>query len=143
MRLAAQAKGGYYPTPPRVVDLVSKLLYGARGRSRSADTLRILDPCVRHAPPSMEPPPFSDGNVFPNMPSGIPMPNLQWSHRLSAMETRGPVLYYSYRMDPSMERPPFSDGISHTASSFRPPFRPFNGATAFQRWKPGHHGRSP
>ena len=45
MRLAAQAKGGYYPTPPRVVDLVSKLLYGARGRSRSVDTLRILDPC--------------------------------------------------------------------------------------------------
>ena len=45
MRLAAQAKGGFYPTPPRVVDLVSKLLYGARGRSRSVDTLRILDPC--------------------------------------------------------------------------------------------------
>ncbi len=45
MRLAAQAKGGYYPTPPRVVDLVSKLLYGARGRARNADTLRILDPC--------------------------------------------------------------------------------------------------
>ena len=45
MRLAALAKGGYYPTPPRVVDLVAKLLYGARGRARSADTLRILDPC--------------------------------------------------------------------------------------------------
>ena len=45
MRLAAQAKGGFYPTPPRVVDLVAKLLYGARGRSRSVDTLRILDPC--------------------------------------------------------------------------------------------------
>ena len=45
MRLAAQAKGGFYPTPPRVVDLVSQLLYGARGRQRSADTLRILDPC--------------------------------------------------------------------------------------------------
>ena len=53
MRLAAQAKGGFYPTPPRVVDLVSKLLYGARGRSRDTDTpvsstgqvLRILDPC--------------------------------------------------------------------------------------------------
>ena len=45
MRLAAQAKGGYYPTPPKVVDLISKLLYGARGRSRSVDTLRILDPC--------------------------------------------------------------------------------------------------
>ena len=45
MRLAALAKGGYYPTPPRVVDLVAKLLYGARGHGRSADTLRILDPC--------------------------------------------------------------------------------------------------
>ena len=45
MRLAAQAKGGFYPTLPRVVDLVAKLLYGARGRSRSVDTLRILDPC--------------------------------------------------------------------------------------------------
>ncbi len=45
MRLAAQAKGGYYPTPPRVIDSVAQLLYGARGRSRSADTLRILDPC--------------------------------------------------------------------------------------------------
>ena len=45
MRLAAQAKGGFYPTPPRVVDLVSKLLYGARGRSRSVETLRVLDPC--------------------------------------------------------------------------------------------------
>ena len=45
MRLAAQAKGGFYPTPPRVIDLVSKLLYGARGRQRSIDTLRILDPC--------------------------------------------------------------------------------------------------
>ena len=28
-----------------MVDLVAKLLYGARGRSRSVDTLRILDPC--------------------------------------------------------------------------------------------------
>jgi len=45
MRLAAQAKGGYYPTPPRVVDLVAKLLYGARGRARNFDTLRVLDPC--------------------------------------------------------------------------------------------------
>ena len=45
MRLAALAKGGYYPTPPRVVDLVAQVLYGARGRARSADTLRVLDPC--------------------------------------------------------------------------------------------------
>lgn len=26
MRLAGQAKGGYYPTPPRVVDYVRSLL---------------------------------------------------------------------------------------------------------------------
>ena len=45
MRLAALAKGGYYPTPPRVIDLVANLFYGARGRNRSADSLRILDPC--------------------------------------------------------------------------------------------------
>ncbi len=45
MRLAAQAKGGFYPTPPRVIDLVAQLFYGARGRPRSADTLRVLDPC--------------------------------------------------------------------------------------------------
>ena len=45
MRLAALAKGGYYPTPPRVVDLVANLLYGARGRNRGGDVLRILDPC--------------------------------------------------------------------------------------------------
>ena len=45
MRLAALAKGGFYPMPPKVVDLVSKLLYGARGRQRSIDTLRVLDPC--------------------------------------------------------------------------------------------------
>ena len=45
MRLAAQAKGGFYPTPSRVVDLVSKLLYGARGRSRSVAAVApgILD----------------------------------------------------------------------------------------------------
>ena len=45
MRLAAQAKGGFYPTPPKVIDRVSRLLYGVRGRPRNADTLRILDPC--------------------------------------------------------------------------------------------------
>ena len=45
MRLAALAKGGYYPTPLRVVDLVAQVLYGARGHGRSADTLRVLDPC--------------------------------------------------------------------------------------------------
>ena len=44
MRLAAQAKGGFYPTPARVVDLISELVYGATGRYRDR-CLRILDPC--------------------------------------------------------------------------------------------------
>ena len=46
MRLAAQAKGGFYPTPDRVVDLVAGLVYTPMGyRHRSVETLRILDPC--------------------------------------------------------------------------------------------------
>ena len=46
MRLAAQAKGGFYPSPDRVVDMIATLVdtprlsYYSRGR-----TLRILDPC--------------------------------------------------------------------------------------------------
>ena len=46
MRLAAMAKGGYYPTPPRVVDMIAGLIrapYGRYGQYR--ETLRILDPC--------------------------------------------------------------------------------------------------
>ena len=46
MRIAAMAKGGYYPTPPTVVDLIATLIrvpssyyYGHR------EVLRILDPC--------------------------------------------------------------------------------------------------
>ena len=47
MRLAAQAKGGFYPTPPRVVELVADLVsvpggYVSYGPYR---TLRVLDPC--------------------------------------------------------------------------------------------------
>ena len=46
MRLAAQAKGGFYPTPGRVVEMIATLVdtprlsYCSRGK-----TLRILDPC--------------------------------------------------------------------------------------------------
>ena len=46
MRLAAQAKGGYYPTPDRVVDMIADLIdtpYGYYHRHRNV--LRILDPC--------------------------------------------------------------------------------------------------
>ena len=46
MRLAAQAKGGFYPTPPRVIDLIAELIYApASYRQSGRETLRILDPC--------------------------------------------------------------------------------------------------
>ena len=46
MRLAAQAKGGFYPTPDRVVDLIADLIHTPTGYyHRDRDTLRILDPC--------------------------------------------------------------------------------------------------
>ena len=44
MRLAAQAKGGFYPTPPRVAGMIASLMQ-ARGADRGETTLRILDPC--------------------------------------------------------------------------------------------------
>ncbi len=46
MRLAAQSKGGFYPTPPRVVDLIAQLIRVPSGYYyRSREALRILDPC--------------------------------------------------------------------------------------------------
>ena len=47
MRLNAQAKGGFYPTPDRVVDLIAQRIDApvAYGRRRAAETARILDPC--------------------------------------------------------------------------------------------------
>ena len=46
MRLAAQSKGGYYPTPDRVVDLIADLIRTPNGYYyREKETLRILDPC--------------------------------------------------------------------------------------------------
>ena len=47
MRLAGQMKGGYYPTPPRVVDYIRKLLapYPVWGRANRGNVMRLLDPC--------------------------------------------------------------------------------------------------
>ena len=46
MRLAAQAKGGFYPTPDRVVDMIATLVETPRLSYYSRrNTLRILDPC--------------------------------------------------------------------------------------------------
>ena len=46
MRLAAQAKGGYYPTPERVVNLIADLIHTPSSYyHRERETVRILDPC--------------------------------------------------------------------------------------------------
>ena len=45
MRLSAQAKGGYYPTPLRVVDLLAQLIDSPAAYGRPGQTLRVLDPC--------------------------------------------------------------------------------------------------
>ena len=46
MRLGALAKGGYYPTPEHVVDLIADLIHTPTGYYyRDRETLRILDPC--------------------------------------------------------------------------------------------------
>ena len=44
MRLAAQAKGGYYPTPDRVVEMIGGLIRIPPGSNRR-HVLRLLDPC--------------------------------------------------------------------------------------------------
>ena len=45
MRLAAQMKGGFYPTPPTVVDLVAGLVHVPSSHYGCRETVRILDPC--------------------------------------------------------------------------------------------------
>ena len=45
MRLAAQAKGGFYPTPPDVVDLIAGLVHVQSSYYGCRETVRILDPC--------------------------------------------------------------------------------------------------
>ena len=46
MRLAAQAKGGFYPTPEKVVDFIATLIRAPAGYYyRNREVIRILDPC--------------------------------------------------------------------------------------------------
>lgn len=45
MRLAAQARGGFYPTPTNVVDLVAGLIHVQSSYYGCRETVRILDPC--------------------------------------------------------------------------------------------------
>ena len=109
--------------------------------------------------PSMGPSPFGDGNWTNGTPSrsrhwrfngaiafqrwkraeprkrSLLNRSLQWGHRLSAMETGVAILGSNRSRPPSMGPSPFSDG---NTPRFRPSWlypSPFNGATAFQRWK--------
>ena len=45
MRLAALAKGGFYPTPPNVVDLIAGLVHVPSSYYGYRETVRMLDPC--------------------------------------------------------------------------------------------------
>ena len=45
MRLAALAKGGFYPTPPNVLDLVAGVVHTPSSHYGCRETVRILDPC--------------------------------------------------------------------------------------------------
>ena len=45
MRLAAQSKGGFYPTPVNVVDLIAGLVHVQSSYYGCRETVRILDPC--------------------------------------------------------------------------------------------------
>ena len=84
--------------------------------------------------PSMGPPPFSDGNLagdgisrrFHNPSMGPPPFSDGNELHLAAGHLR---------REPSMGPPPFSDGNTRCPSLPWPTWPPFNGATAFQRWK--------
>ena len=83
-----------------------------------------------NALPSMEPPPFGDGNLGKQVDGQFPWV-LQWSHRPSAMETGQPLVGRHTAYVPSMEPPPFGDGNNdrpppplenHPPSMEPPPF---------------------
>ena len=86
-------------------------------------------------PPSMGPPPFSDGNLVLllnldtlGVPSMGPSPFSDGNDYLGELPVRSPP-------HPSMGPPPFSDGNLTIWALSLTRTRPFNGATAFQRWK--------
>ena len=61
---------------------------------------------------------------------------LQWGHRLSAMETYYQAPFFGYATQASMGPPPFGDGNFSALWETSSPRSCFNGATAFRRWKP-------
>ena len=110
----------------------------------------------------MEPPPFGDGNKIVSTDGDEAHVTLQWSHRLSAMETRllgelralNPALQWSHRLSAMETLTAISPAASmnaslqwshrlsamETSSAAAPTSTAttcFNGATAFRRWKHG------
>ena len=83
----------------------------------------------------MEPSPFGDGNQIGSINRAQYIQPLQWSHRLSAMETAGPVL-------PQQRRGGFNGATAfrrwklEVVRAHKRAIAGFNGATAFRRWKP-------
>ena len=65
----------------------------------------------------MEPPPFGDGNAGYAADANITDALLQWSHRLSAMETAALIRHDLDLTSASMEPPPFGDGNSSCLAS--------------------------
>ena len=95
----------------------------------------------RHVAPlrraSMGPPPFGSGNnddIPGESRSGW---ELQWGHRLSAVETVAPFYNLFPRMFASMGPPPFGSGNQGWLRNTHFHLSRFNGATAFRQWKPG------
>ena len=92
--------------------------------------------CSSNNAPSMGPPPFGDGNavpldrgrVPPVPPSMGPPPFGDGNKQQSGVEL--------ITSQPSMGPPPFGDGNYLPMWSSPSPMGPFNGATAFRRWKP-------
>ena len=109
--------------------------------------------------PSMGPPPFGDGKQrcgccrcqrpdalqwghrLSAMERGqttdaiLAAIHLQWGHRLSAMESRHRLRAMHLSERPSMGPPPFGDGKPPPPAGNASIRAPFNGATAFRRWK--------
>ena len=84
MRLAAQAKGGYYPTPERVVDLIADLIHTPTGYYyRERESLRILDPCC------------GAGDALQRLVEGLSRPNspVSGTGQALSMETYGIELH--------------------------------------------------
>ena len=78
---------------------------------------------------------FRRWKLIYSCPSCAGLCSLQWGHRLSAMETSIFKLRCCQHNHPSMGPPPFGDGNLSTHVRVALAYAPFNGATAFRRWK--------